>query len=29
VNDVIATDTLRSDVSMISVAPLVAEALRK
>ncbi len=29
VDDVIATDTLRSDVSMISVAPLVAEVLKK
>ncbi len=29
VDDVIGTDTLRSDVSMISVAPLVAEALKK
>ncbi len=29
VDDVIATDTLRSDVSMISVAPLVAEAIQK
>jgi ribose-phosphate pyrophosphokinase len=29
VNDVIATDTLRSDVSVISVAPLVAEALER
>ena len=29
VDDVIATDTLRSDVSMISVASLVAETLRK
>ena len=29
VDDVIATDTLLSDVSMISVAPLVADALKK
>jgi ribose-phosphate pyrophosphokinase len=29
VDDVIATDTLRSDVSMISVAGLVADALKK
>ncbi|HEX3014039.1 MAG TPA: ribose-phosphate pyrophosphokinase, partial [Methanobacterium sp.] len=28
VDDVIATDTLRSDVSIISVAQLVAEALK-
>lgn len=29
VDDVIGTDTLRSDVSVISVAPLVADALRQ
>lgn len=29
VDDVIGTDTLRSDVSVVSVAPLVAEALRR
>ncbi len=29
VDDVIATDTLRSDVSVISLAPLIADALKK
>ena len=29
VDDVIATDTLRSDVSVVSLAPLIADALKK